>query len=319
MSNKTFRNNILGIILSILIFAGFIGAFQLGRNSAGTRSAQKKILSNNKSKKNVDENETKTSLPEITKQTKTSTSIFYGTAAPVQQANVQSTQGGKITLLSGDIGGKVKKGDEIVKFDNTELQLEIKKAESEKKSAMQQIKQSKSAFETTGKEKNRILGLKKKGMVSESEADSMIDKYRTAETNLHRARESAIQIGVRIQLLNESLKDCVVTSPISGLIDSRHYNLKEIYRAGDTIFHVVDIDKIYLNVKIPEVVINKMYVGKKTEVRFEAIPETVYSGIVQKIPPGQGSDYRSYTIEVLIDNVDHKIKPGMFGKAEFEI
>ncbi|MCK5687281.1 efflux RND transporter periplasmic adaptor subunit, partial [bacterium] len=224
---------------------------------------------------------------------------------------------GEITFLSGDIGKKVAEGEEIVKFDNTALLLEIKKADSEKKAALQQIKQTKSAFETTRKEKNRILGLKKKGMVSESEADSIVNQYRTSETNLSRARESAIQIGVRIQLLNESLKDCVVTSPINGIIDSRHYNLKEIYKAGDTIFHVVDIDKIYLIVKIPEVMINKMYIGKKTDIKFEAIPDTVYSGIVQKIPPGQGSDYRSYSIEVLIDNVDHKIRPGMFGKAEF--
>ncbi|MCK5685203.1 hypothetical protein KAJ27_13825, partial [bacterium] len=64
--NKTFRNNTLGIILAILIFAGFIGAFQLGRNSV--RSSNQKFIANKDKKTKDSKKNTKAVIPELLKQ-----------------------------------------------------------------------------------------------------------------------------------------------------------------------------------------------------------------------------------------------------------
>lgn len=335
MSNNTLKKNSLGILISIFIIAGFLGAFQLGRTSILVTSIKKKKPNkisadmkkdkSEKANKNSQKNKSQIKNQDVKNTNSENLNnpldmkpTYFGIAAPEDQASLQSLHAGEIIFLNGHVGKKINKNEELIKFDDTQIQLELTKAESEKKAAQQDVAQALSNYNTLLKERNRIISLWKKKMISDSEADTINNNYEIAKISLERKKEMVIQIEIRIKLLRDNLDDCIVRSPISGIIDSQHYNLKEIYKSGDTLFHIVKIDKVFFNVKIPERDVNSIYVGKKAKITLNALPGSEYIGIVQRIPPTQGSDLGNYTVEILVENRDLKIKPGMFSKVKFE-
>lgn len=241
---------------------------------------------------------------------------FYGTAAPSAEVNVQSKQGGTITFLKGKEGDSVEKGEVLVRFDASEQQLNLEKARSSRNATLQQVQQAESNVKAAQTNVQRNQQLFNEGLVSQQQMDDLLNKLESAKSSLTGANENVKQADTQIALLEKGLENFVVHAPIGGIIDKKNYNLQEIYRANDVLYHVVNIDKVYINVDVPETYIKQIREGMSVSVSFNALGEQRFPGTVETVLPSGTTANRTFTVRVLVDNPDHAIQPGMFASVE---
>ena len=249
-------------------------------------------------------------------QANTSIQTFYGTVVPYAEANIQSSQGGTITMLKGKEGTYIAKGEVVVRFDERDVQLELQQAMASKNSALQEVNQAESDFQTIQSNVERYQKLYEDGFVSKQEVDDLQNQLASAISALNSAKESVTQNDVEIEILQNTLKDFQVRAPISGLIDEKNYNLGEVYQGGDAIYHVIDVAQIYVDVEVPETYLRRIHEGMSVNVFFDAIGAQAFVGALETILPSGTAENRSFTAKVLVENQDFAIKPGMFARIE---
>ena len=242
--------------------------------------------------------------------------VFYGTVVPYDQANIQSTQGGTITMLNAKEGDSVKKGEVLVRFDDREKRLELEQLESAKNSALQQVQTAESNFKTVQANFDRTQKLFDDGLVSKQELDSITNQLESARASLNSAKESVAQADTEINMAKNNLKDFQVEATLSGVIDVKNYNLGEVYQGGGVIYHVIQIEQVYIEVEVPETYLSKVKETMEVKVTFDALEGREWSGIIERILPSGASDNRNFTAKVLAQNPDLAIKPGMFARVE---
>jgi RND family efflux transporter MFP subunit len=247
------------------------------------------------------------------------TQTFYGTAVPYAEANVQGKHGGEIVLLKGKEGDFVNKGDVIVEFDDSDLQLEIQQMVTVKNTALQNVNQAQSNFETIRTNATRYEELLKEGFVPKQQVDEVNNQLQSAQAALNTSLEAVKQTEAQIRLLQNKLQDLRITAPIGGIIDEKHYNLHEIYSAGEIIFHLIDIDRVYIEVEIPESYISQIQENMTLQVFFDSLQDQEFSGNIERIVPKGDRQNRNFLAKALVKNPNHVVKPGMFSRVNIEI
>ena len=59
-------------------------------------------------------------------------------------------------------------------------------------------------------------------------------------------------------------------------------------------------------------------VGQKVKANVEAYPKVDFQGTVSRVNPQIEPENRTFSIEVLIPNDDHRLKPGAFARASVQ-
>lgn len=240
---------------------------------------------------------------------------FYGTAIPYAEANVQGKYGGRLVFLQGEEGETVTKGVTIVKFDEKDTQLQLQQAIAARNTAVQSVNEARSNYETTQTNLKRYQKLFEDGFISRQDLDSLQNKLLVTQAGLQSAQEQVKNKEAQIQLYQNTLEDLKIAAPVSGVIDEKHFNLNEISDPGDVIYHIIDIDQVYVEVDVPETYISKIHEQMAVKVLFDSLKsEQQFSGTVERIIPTGNAQSRNFIAKVLVENPAHQIKPGMFAR-----
>jgi RND family efflux transporter MFP subunit len=244
------------------------------------------------------------------------TQTFYGTATPCAEANVQGKYGGRLVFLKGEEGEMVTQGDTIVKFEEKDTQLQLQQAIAAQNTAEQSVNEARSNYETTQTNLKRYQKLFADGFISRQDLDSLQNKLLVAQAGLQSAQEQVKNKEAQIQLYQNMLHDLKISAPISGVIDEKHFNLNEIPDPGDVIYHIINIDQVYVEVDVPETYISKIHEQMAVRVLFDSLnPEQQFTGTVERIIPTGNAQSRNFVAKVLIENPERQIKPGMFARV----
>ncbi len=137
--------------------------------------------------------------------------------------------------------------------------------------------------------------------VEKAEVDVQKAKVKNAEANIE-----------SIQLL---LKKTTVKSPITGIIASRNIEPGERIVKDSPILVVMNIDKVYAVLNIPESQVNKIKRNNKIELSVDAIPDKIFYGYVFLMSPMIDLKTRTIEIRGKFNNPKHLLKPGMFARG----
>lgn len=299
-----------GIVI-LAIVSGYVGHAVLAKQESVVETA-------NAGSRSIEEIQAEQGKPvrvaQVEQKTIELSQTFYGTAVPYAEANVQNKYGGRLVQLNGKEGDAVEAGSLIVKLDDSDYRLQLEQALATKNSALQSVNQAESNLETAETDLKRYEQLLKDGFVSKQNVDSLRNQTQVAQANLQSAREQVKNADATIQILQNTLKDMKVTAPISGIIDEKNFNLNEIPGAEAVIYHIVDIDHIYIEVDVPESFISAIQEQMTVGVSFDSLKEQQFTGVIERIIPTGDRQSRNFTVKVLVENPDHLIKPGMFAR-----
>ena len=117
--------------------------------------------------------------------------------------------------------------------------------------------------------------------------------------------------------------DLKIYAPATGMITTRIADVGEVIAAGSPLFDIVDLDRLYLKVYVPEKEIGKVRLGLPARIYIDAFPDTPFSATVRYIASRaeftpkevQTPDERVklvYVVKLYLDeNPDHRLTPGL--------
>lgn len=196
---------------------------------------------------------------------------------------IASAGGTRIEKIFVEVGDVVKKGQQLVKMESTQLATSLAQLDNLKI------------------ELERVKALYQSGGVSKQQLDQMQMQYDVA-------KKSA-----------ENLKDNIyLTSPINGIITARNFDNGDV-AAGQPILQVMQINPVKLKINIPESFYNNVKKGMQVKAKTEIFGEEEFAGTVSLIYPTIDPLTRTFTCEVKVNNANSKLKPGMFGRVELNL
>lgn len=222
---------------------------------------------------------------------------YSGIARASDQVDLSFRSSGIITELNIAVGMKVKKGDLLAKLDNVQAKLAYEQAVSALSSA-------KSSKNTAKSNLDRIKTLYAKGSNSLSDYETAKNNY---QSNLDQYESAKRNIGIQKSQINYGY----IYAAKDGIIASKTAELNENASAGQVIGVLNSGLKTDIMVGMPENVINMVFLGMETTLKFSSIEGKVFKGKVIEISPIADENSASYPVKIDIVDATKNIKPGM--------
>ncbi|MBX3326925.1 MAG: efflux RND transporter periplasmic adaptor subunit [Nitrospira sp.] len=137
---------------------------------------------------------------------------------------------------------------------------------------------------------------------------------------LERQRDQAYAV---LDEMESVLKDLTITAPTSGTVATRMVDVGEVVAAGAPLLELVNLDRLYLKVYVPEVQIGKLRLDLPARIYTDAFPDQPFEATVRYIASKaeftpkevQTPDERVklvYAVKLyLTSNPDHRLTPGL--------
>jgi RND family efflux transporter MFP subunit len=223
-----------------------------------------------------------------------------GTVRAVREVQLDAPITGYLTLgrLGGE-GRRLVEGDPVTEGQIIAL-LDSEETRVNKKSG---IDARRAELEKAKSDYQRYKRLYDDGFVSEQEMRTYQSALATAQYNYDNTL-----------IVEEQTR---ITAPISGRLTSltREVDGAKI-NAGEELAEVMDFSQVLADLELPGGDIARVEVGMPVNVTNYAYPERVFEGTVRYISPTIQAQSRTFRVEVLLDNDEGLIRPGMFVKAD---
>lgn len=240
----------------------------------------------------------------------------------VTEVNIASKITGHIEKLSVEEGQAVNQNDTLLVIEHKELLSQKQKVESMLKTAQLSLSALKLKEYDLKNDLDRIRNLYAVGDVSKKELESYELQYKILQTNIKKARANIDVVSAELSLINNQLSNAFITSPITGIVLARNFEVGELVTPGKNILRIGNLDTAWLKIFIPETEIGKIRLGARALVYVDAYPKETFTGQVnwisdeaEFIPKNvQTREERAdlvFAIKVTIPNPAQKLLPGM--------
>jgi membrane fusion protein (multidrug efflux system) len=167
--------------------------------------------------------------------------------------------------------------------------------------SVEQLNQAKANLNMVKDNYERMKKLHEQGSIPDAQFEQVKAAYQNAKA-----------------LYESASKNIELRAPFSGIIGSVIGNEGEFYNAmmgGRGIVTLIDLSSVRLELEVSDRDIPKVMRGMTVNISFDSYPDTLFSGIVNRVD--QIADPRSgtYTVEVKISNPKMKLKSGMYADA----
>ncbi|MCA9036952.1 MAG: efflux RND transporter periplasmic adaptor subunit [Planctomycetaceae bacterium] len=133
------------------------------------------------------------------------------------------------------------------------------------------------------------------------------------------ARHEVERLQKRNELLEHRDSSLEIRSPIAGLVVTGDHREAEgvPLEQGQTLFEVAPLDRMVVEVAIPEEDVRHAQQGMKIRIQLDAVPERITEAVIRRIHPRAElrDNENVFIAEAELENDDRQLRPGMRGRA----
>jgi len=215
--------------------------------------------------------------------------VLPGETEAWQDVRVAADAAGRVEWIGPKEGQTVREGDLIAKIDVASLKAALDRAEAALKLAEDLYQRRYKLFE--------------KNIINQEE----LDKSATERT-LARANFRQMQIEYERGFLK---------APLTGMVNHLFVDEGEFVDKGKPFVDVVNVDKIKINVNVPELDVRYLKAGQKTVVRVDAFQDRELTGVIDFVAYKADPATKTFHVKVIVDNPNHDVRPGMIARVAF--
>jgi HlyD family secretion protein len=281
------------------------------------------------------------------------TFIFVtGTVAAIEEVTIRSEVSEQIIMLRVSEGDFVQLGEIVCELDKINLLIAVDEARARLASARAYLEQLRAGSRpqeirireaeveerTAIVEKARLRWKRLEQLFGQEAAsqeevdnarlDYVAEKARleSATAALALAREGPRQEEIaraeadarlrraELDRAEEQLSNATIVSPIPGFISKKFTDQFAYVSVGDNVLTIVNIDQVKIKIDIPGELRPRVKLMMPVEVRVDPMPDQVFNGFLVRINPQADIKTRNFPAEVVIDNMDALLNPGMFAR-----
>ena len=237
---------------------------------------------------------------------------------------------------------------------NLEVPLAIESAQSRVDEAGAEVEKAKAVEQEARVDERRLRNLLPEEAVAQQQYDQALARWNVAKSNVQVARSTLVKTRkelAQVELgwkrirakedevaalerqrdqfeaaLNEAesvLADLTIRAPTNGTVTTRMVDLGEVVTAGTPLFEIVDLDRLYLKVYVPEIQIGKIRLDLPARIHTDAFPDQPVEATVRYIASKaeftpkevQTPDERVkliFPVKLYLKaNPDHRLTPGL--------
>jgi len=245
---------------------------------------------------------------------------FTGTLEARSEFVVAPKISGRIKVLQADLADSVKRGQVVALLDDAEYVQEVASARADLAVEKAGHAEALDQLEITERELKRLEPIHKRGELSASQLDlvrsQMIAKKALIEvTRAHIARAEAELETARIRLGYTQVKADWQGGNENRVVAERYVDAGETVAANAHLLRIVELDPIIAVFFVTERDYARLSVGQQAHLGTDAYPGVDFVGSVQRIAPVFSETTRQARIELLVENPERRLKPGMFIRA----
>lgn len=197
---------------------------------------------------------------------------------------------GRIAEINFAEGGKVQKGQVLIRLDDSVDRAQWEQAQANLNLANSQYR--------------RAAQLSQQGFISKQARDEAASqlKVQQAAAALAKAR----------------LDKTVILAPFDGLIGLRNVSVGDYVSPGSDLAPIESIDPLKVDFRVPEQFLSQVRVGIELELGFDALPGQTRGGRVDAISPLVDVGGRSILLRANVPNADGALRPGMFARVQLK-
>ena len=208
-------------------------------------------------------------------------STYSSTVEAYATNNIMPQAGARIRKINVEVGDYVVKGQVLAEMDRFQLeQLELQIQNDEVEYA-------------------RLKGLFEEGGVSQSDFEAAELGYKVRKTNYQNLLENTI-----------------LRSPINGYVTARNFDKGDMFSMSAPLFTVQQVVPVKLLVGISESEYTKVKKGDVVSLSVDALPGRDFTGKVNRLYPTINAATHTFNAEVIVQNADRALRPGMFARVK---
>ncbi len=215
--------------------------------------------------------------------------VLPGDTEAWQDVLVAADKAGRVDFIGPSEGDTVEKGALLAKIDASALKAALDRAEA--------------AFKLADDLYRRRQNLFERKIINTEELDHARTERTLAKGNLRQAQVEYDR--------------GFVLAPIHGVVNHLFVDEGEFIDRGKPLVDLVNVDKIKINVNVPELDVKYIKVLQKTTVRIDAFPDRLLTGIINFVAYKADPATKTFLVKILVDNPGHAIRPGMIARVAF--
>ena len=272
-----------------------------------------------------------------------------GSLAPNQQADVAAETSGKVAAVGVDLGSSVRRGQMIVRLDDSDFRIRIQQAQAQLDQAKATLRQNeakiglrpgqkfnpenvpevaaaRAALELAEKNLRRSEKLVETGDISratydqqKSQRDQLAEQRQAlvhqAQQNfaaVANAQASVDAAATQVALARRNLGYTTVVAPMAGYVSERTADVGEYVSPQQKVATVVNLNPLRVRIDVPEQAIPQIRTGESVSVSVSGYPDRNFAGHVARVSPNVTASSRTLTVEADVENPGAVLRPGQF-------
>jgi HlyD family secretion protein len=240
-----------------------------------------------------------------------------GTLNAVTTVQVGSEVTGTIESLGADFNEIVRKGQILVKLDQSIFQTTLEQARAALAGAQADAQRYRVAQAAAASALIRARELHDQQLLTDEDFQAAETDSRSAAAQVASADAIIHQAQAAVQTAEVNLAKTIIRSPIDGVVIARSVEVGQTVSASlsaPTLFVLAaDLSKMEVDASIDESDVGRVATGQAVTFHVDAFMDETFTGTVLQVrlDPTIDSNVVSYTAVIDAPNVDLKLKPGM--------
>lgn len=225
-------------------------------------------------------------------------------ANPDRSAKITVRVAGRIIEVLVKEGDRVKKGQLLATIESAELA----KARAELSGSMAKARSAR-------QNATRLANVAKQGLASGQEVETAEAEAAALEAEARGARQTLAAFGPTAESGGGDAARLQLFSPIAGIVLSRDAVRGQTIAAEHVVASIADLDNVYFTARLFEKDLARIRPNASVEVRLNAYPTEIFTGIVETIGNQLDPTARTVTARIALANRNNLLKVGLFGNA----
>jgi RND family efflux transporter MFP subunit len=228
-----------------------------------------------------------------------------GSVQPERRADLRAEVSAVVVSVLKENGDPVKKGDLLVRLDDTSIRDSMMSATASEKAAVQAYEQAERQFQ-------RMSTLRTTGVVSAQQLEDAENRRNTAQSDREAAR-------ARVVTARQQLERTEVRAPFDGIVSDRKVSNGDTAQIGKELLQVIDPTSMRFEGLVSADSIGEVQAGQPVVFRIHGFGEKDFTGRIARVSPAANATTRQ--VEVLVVFEDPKQQPtvsGLYGEGRVE-
>ena len=231
--------------------------------------------------------------------------VITGSIQPERKADLRAEVSAVVLQVLKENGDVVRKGDVLVRLDETAIRDSMMSAEQAARASTQALDQSE-------RQLTRMKTLRESGMTSAQAMDDAEVRRNNASSDLAAAK-------TRVAQARQQLQRTLVRAPFDGVVSERKVSAGDTASVGKELLKVIDPTSMRFEGKVSADRITSVKIGQPVSFRINGYAGQEFRGTVKRVDPAANQVTRQVEVLVAFDAKSGQPRvSGLYGEGRIE-